>query len=410
MYKKTSMNASTTWPRAGFILTTAMLILFYGVFAGSSVRLLRVMHAGPETLTAQHELPQSDFGLFWCAGKGLAAKAAVRFGLGGPAPAYKQICQLDILADNAPQALAWPYPPPAGFVVTPFAALQLPLAFWAWRVVSLVLAGWLLHRCGLGWMVILAGLASPAALHDMAGGQNGTLSGAVLVAALLLAPERPRIAGVLAGLLTLKPQLGILFPAIIWRRGGWQLVLAGAITVLILVLASLAVWGPGQWSWFLHVAEPNEMRTAALPFASFFPAAGVTVYDMARSLGAAPHLAWAVQAAAAVLALMLTYAIWREGRMQPMPRMALTTGMALLAMPHGYSYDLVGFSLGMAALYFLAGQWERLILACLWLMGGYTITLADYTGLLLFPLWAACGAAMAWRLRNRQAGEALRAD
>ena len=30
------------------------------------------------------------------------------------------------------------------------------------------------------------------------------------------------------------------------------------------------------------------------------------------------------------------------------------------------------------------------------LIGGYTITLADYTGLLLFPLFALLGAAFAW--------------
>src|SRR6516165_1314537 len=329
--------SSPARPRYSLVLAAALLLLFYPIFAASNARLMLAMHNGPETLIAAHELPQSDFGLFWCAGKGLAAKAAQRFGLIGPDPAYQQICQLDVLANDAPQALAWPYPPPAGFVVLPLAVLPLPLSFWVWRVLCLVLGGWLLRRSGLGWAVIVAGLASPASLHDMTGGQNGTITGAMLVAILLWAPIRPRAAGMLAGLLALKPQLGILLPAIIWRRSGLQLMLAGLCTVLVLVLGSLVLWGPEQWAWFLRVAEPDEMRTAALPFSRFFPAAGITVYDMAHSLGAAPRPAWTVQLAASAVALALTFTVWREGVMQPVPRMALTVCLTLLAMPHGFS-------------------------------------------------------------------------
>jgi hypothetical protein len=391
-------------PRFGFILAAAMLLVFYTIFSGSSLRLIGAMYTGPGNLTAAHELSQSDFRLFWCAGKGLAAKAAPRFGL-PPGASYRQICQPDILADDASQASAWPYPPPAGFWVMPLALLPLRLGFWVWRVVSVLLGGWLLRRAGLGWAAIIAGLASPAAWHDMVGGQNGTLTGAMLVAALLFATSRPRIAGLVVGLLALKPQLCLLFPAIIWRRDGPQLVLTGTVTVLVLVLASLAVWGPGQWRWFLHVAGPDEIRRASAPFAQVFPAAGITVYDLARSLGGTTSTAWGMQMGALLVALTLTFAAWREGVMQPLPRMALTVSLCLLSMPHGFSYDLVAFSLGMAALFVFAGEWERPVLAFLWLMGGYTITVADYTGLLLFPLWAACGAMMAWRLRHLPAGK-----
>ena len=395
------MQASTPRPRFGLVLAVTLLSLAYLVFAGSTAHLMLAARAVPhaQVMTATQELPQSDFGLFWCAGKGLAAKAAARFGLAGPDAAYQNICQINILADDAPRRLAWPYPPPMGFLVVPFSFIPLAASFWVWRLFSLVVAVWLLRWAGLGWVVIAAGLLSPAAWHDMEGGQNGTLTGAVLIAALLLAAERPRAAGVLAGFLLLKPQLGILLPATIWRRGGAQLVFFGAVTALILLLASLAVWGPGQWAWFLRVAGPDEMRTSALPFSSFFPAAGITIYDMARSFGAAPHLAWLCQIMSALLALALIFAGWRDGVMQPVPRMAFTVSLGLLVMPHGFSYDLVAFSTGLAGLFLRAGGWERFILALLWLMGGYTITCADYTGLLLFPLWAACGAAMAWRLR-----------
>ena len=398
------MQPSVPRPRFALILTMAVLALCYAVFALSTVHLMRAMRGAPEVLTAAHELPQSDFGLFWCAGHGLADQAAARLGLPEPDAAYRGICRIDILADGAPRRLAWPYPPPMGFLVVPFSFFPLGLGFWLWRLFSLGVGAWLLRKARLSWPVIAAGLASPAALHDMTGGQNGTLTGAVLVASLVLAEMRPRVAGVLAGLLLLKPQMGLVFPAIIWRRYGVRLVLAGVVTGLGLVVAALAVWGVGPWLWFLHVAGPDEARTAALPFSSFFPAAGITVYDMARSFGMGSAAAWACQGAVAVAALGLLWAGWRAGVMQPVPRMAFSVSLGLLLMPHGFSYDLVAFSTGMAALFFQAGffradAWARLALALLWLMGGYTITLANYTGLLLFPLWAACGAALAWRRR-----------
>ena len=120
---------------------------------------------------------------------------------------------------------------------------------------------------------------------------------------------------------------------------------------------------------------------------------------MARSLGAGLYMAWVWQTASSVGALGLVSAAWHPGMMAPLPRMAFTSALSVLAMPHGFAYDLVAFSLGMATLYARATGWERFLLGLLWLMGGYTITLANATGLVLFPAFAVLGAALAWRLR-----------
>ncbi|MDD2704539.1 MAG: glycosyltransferase family 87 protein [Acidocella sp.] len=378
----------------------ALLGVLYVIYLISTINLMIAMRAGPPTLTLAHELPQSDFGLFWCAGKGLFAQAVARFGIEAPGTqVFLRTCQVNILSGAAPAALAWPYPPLAGFLVVPFSFIPLAVSFWVWRAFSVVIAGGLLRRAGLGWGVIVAGLASTAALHDLVGGQNGTLIAGVLVSALLLAETRPGLAGLLAGLLAVKPQTALVFPAIVLRPRGMKMLLAGLLTVLAIVALSLAVWGTEGWIWFFKVAEPDEMKQAAAPFTVFFPAAGITVFSMARSLGAGLHAAWAWQAASSVAALGLTWGAWRPGAMTPQPRMALTCALSVLAMPHGFAYDLVAFSIGMAALYPRAGGWERLTLGLLWLMGGYTITLANYTGLVLFPVFAVLGAALAWRLR-----------
>jgi hypothetical protein len=162
-------------PRVGFIVTTALLGAFYLIYLLSAVSLMSAMRAGPATLTAAHELPQSDF------------------------------------------------------------------SFWLWRAVSVLAAAFLLRWAGLGWGVIAAGLASTAGLHDLVGGQNGTLLAGVQVSALLLAKARPGWAGALAGVLAIKPQMALMFPAVALRPGGAKMLLAGALTVLVLVVLSLAV-------------------------------------------------------------------------------------------------------------------------------------------------------------------------
>jgi hypothetical protein len=86
------------------------------------------------------------------------------------------------------------------------------------------------------------------------------------------------------------------FPDVVLRPGGAKMLLTGALTVSALVALSLAVWGPGAWAWFFTVAGPDEVRQAAAPFNISFPAAGITVFSMARSLGAGPHAAWRLRA------------------------------------------------------------------------------------------------------------------
>ncbi len=389
------MLAPARRPRVGFILITAMLIVFYAAFSLSNARLMLIaygQHAG--AMDREVLLAQSDYARFWYAGRQLLA------GHGLAAAPSARVFPVDITAPDAAAATAWLYPPTMDLLAMGFAWMKLPLSFWVWRAVSLLLGAVVLRWAGLSGGVILAGLASLAAQHDMQGGQNGTLLGAVLVAALLLAGRRPVLAGILGGLLCVKPQIALVLPAALLRLRYARVILAAVLMVAVLVVASLAVEGAKGWWHFLMVQPRDSHIVTSQAFSVFFPAAGITPFYMLRSLGAGVPLAEAVQAAVSLVALVLVWLAWRPGVMRDVPRMALSCSLGVLAAPYGFSYDLVAFSIAMAALFRLAGEWQRLILAFLWLMGGYTITVAGDTGLLLFPLCAVCGAAIAWRLRE----------
>ena len=76
-------------------------------------------------------------------------------------------------------------------------------------------------------------------------GQNGAFTAALLVGGLLAAPKRPILAGVLFGLLTVKPQLGILIPFCLLASRNWRAFASAAVTTVTLVLLTGLAFGFG---------------------------------------------------------------------------------------------------------------------------------------------------------------------
>ena len=68
---------------------------------------------------------------------------------------------------------------------------------------------------------IFVALGSPAVLWNVSAGQNGFLTAALIGGMLSLMQKQPLLAGVCLGLLSYKPQFGLLFPiALIAARSG----------------------------------------------------------------------------------------------------------------------------------------------------------------------------------------------
>ncbi len=400
MQNSQSASASPPRTRVLFVLGAALVVFLYIAFLMAHVALLYDMRFQQEVLVGSHQLPQKDFGLFWCAGNSLAREVAARFHF-EMSEAYRQTCQNDILSNNSPVAQAWPYPPTMGLLVVPFALLPLKISFWVWRAACVLVSVFLLRLARLEWRVIVLGLASPAAWHDFTNGQNGTLTGTILLASLLMAKERPRLAGICAGILTIKPHLGLPIVAAAIRLRAWRLVgYAIAVTLVLLVLATL-LWGRGGWIWFFGTAQHDEWLWTSQSFKLAFPGAGITVYFMARSIGLSDHQALIAQMVAAVAALYLMWRVWQPGVAAYIPRVIITICLNVWVVPHGYMYDLVAFSTAMGFLIVKLPGWKRLMACLLWLMAGYTgIVSVMVTHFLCFPLFAAAGAALAWSVRR----------
>lgn len=128
----------------------------------------------------------------------------------------------------------FPYPPHGLWLVLPLGWLSYFPGLIAWTLVTFAICAYVLVRfSGLGWKAICFLAFAPAAAINISSGQNGFVSAALLCAGLLLVERRPVLAGVLLGLLTYKPQLGLLVPFALLMGRHWTVIASAAATVAI---------------------------------------------------------------------------------------------------------------------------------------------------------------------------------
>lgn len=229
-------------------------------------------------------------------------------------------------------------------------------------------------------------------LNNMALGQNGALTAALLVGALLLAHRRPVVAGILMGLLAVKPHLGLLLPVCVVASRNWRALIAAALTALAMVVLTGFALGWEVWQLFFAHTGPKMRAILEAPWPSGFQVNSITVFLTARALGAPVALAYAVQGMAALACMVFTWRAWRKPGADPQARMALTMALTLLASPYGYSYDMLGFTAGIAAL-LARDQWRVSAVAALaWMWPGMTHFMTQN----FFPVSPAIVAAAAW--------------
>jgi hypothetical protein len=233
---------------------------------------------------------------------------------------------------------AWHYPPTFLLPVAPLGLLPYPAALALFVLATAALWGVLLRRVLTDPRAWIVAAAAPAGLINLLDGQNGFLTASLAGFALLSLRRRPIVAGVLIGLLAIKPQLAVLFPLALVAEGSWRSIAAAAATASAFALASLAAFGAADWAAFFRDLPIAQAMTdaGALPWGAM-PTANV----FALSLGAPLVVARALQAA---VALFAAYCVWRAWRNRAAPfaaKAATLLAASLLVSPYLFDYDLV---------------------------------------------------------------------
>jgi len=232
--------------------------------------------------------------------------------------------------------------PPTWLVATfwlHFCGFAVAQAIWtAAGMAALAASGWWFFPRPWRLIGIVAMLASPASLLNGMTGETGYFSTALLLAGFAALPARKALAGLAFGLLTLKPQLGLLVPIFLVARGEWRVILIAGAVAAGLVALSCVMYPPALWREWAHTLPAYQ--------AAYFAAAAqlnlniiVTVTANLVTLGAAPGSAWAAQAVSFVATAIGV--VW-AARAAPYPLAAalLWTGI-FLAAPHAYAYDSI---------------------------------------------------------------------
>jgi hypothetical protein len=263
----------------------------------------------------------------------------------------------------------WSYPPSIMLFLAPFGLLGYLSALAAWTVFSLAVFLAIAHRFVAPRVLIIV-LMSPAALLALMAGQSSLVTAAMLVTIFAWLDRRPVGAGIIIGLLTLKPQLGLLFPLILIVSQRWTVFAAAAVTTVAIAGATAAVWGPQVWIDFVRLGLQSqtlplidpELRAAAFQ---------TTVFMNARVAGLSHDVAMMLQGAVAIAAA--TTVAWAFGaRRKADPQLLATLFLAcsVSITPYFNSYDLVAVSLFAVAL-MAAGKLDvtghRLVQLVYWL-------------------------------------------
>jgi hypothetical protein len=298
------------------------------------------------------------------------------------------------------------YPPVFILLCAALARLPYLVAFILFEVVTLAL--YLLVACLIlgerGGTALVALLAFPLVFWNIGLGQNAFLTAGLFGAATMLIDRRPIVAGLLFGALCYKPQFGVLVPLALAAAGQWRAIAAAGASAAALVLASLVLFGAGTWQGFLAtvVASPAMYESGRILFAGM-----ANSFGAARLLGAGATLAYALQAAASLVAAGVVVVVWRRPLSLP-TRAATLAAASLVAAPLALLYDLM---LGVIAAAWLvrdanspsAWPWQKLALAALFLL------LLDGRGLSqswhvpVFPLAAVALLAIAGARARREA-------
>ena len=310
----------------------------------------------------------------------------------------------------------WSYPPHFLFVTAPLGLLPYYPAFLLWSLLTLAGFAWAVGRPRLITVAILA--AAPAALMNLACGQTGALAAALLFGGLRLMHGRPIIAGVLFGLLTVKPQLGLLVPLVLLLERRWSVVASAAATAAGLIALSAAVFGTDLWRAYL--TENFAVTRGFLEHGSgLFMAMAPSAFMALRLLGAPLWLAYLVNGLVALLAVIGLVVVWRSSARFDL-KVALTGVAALLATPYAHNYDMTVMCAAVLIGYGCIGKdatgkdvtgkeaitWERILLAFVWLLPIVMLPL-HHSRIVIAPWLVMAFAVWLWRKSGALAHQQL---
>lgn len=316
----------------------------------------------------------NDFRVFWAAGQ---------LALDGDFLGVFDTDKLSAVHDVNPEYwMPWLYPPGFLLAVAPFGGLSFATAFTIMTVLSLGLLAAAVRPFTGGSRTAWAAFSmAPAYLPILVEGQNGLIWLAGLLAALAaLRDDRWFLAGLLIGLLTLKPHFGLMIPIALIAAGLWRTTGIATLTAIVAAGLPTLATGASYWTLLLQQIDAHGQRVLASIQSLEFMASPFSLFVR---LGVPPDAALVLQAGVTIAAGVAILIVWRSATVAFDVKAAALLCGTLLASPYAWHYEAA--IMAPIGLFLLrAGVLQPrplplILLAVLWL-GAVLQTLVDLVG------------------------------
>jgi len=298
--------------------------------------------------------------------------------------------QTDLLGREF-QLRVWSYPPHFLFFIHPLSWFSYLSSYLLWSGITFALCSLALspkilkHSSGIG---ILAFVLAPASFINFVAGQNGFLSAACLIGGMLLVSRFPYKSGILFGLLSFKPHLGILIPVVLIASRQWKPFVSGAITIFLLIGMSVVFHGLEAWDLFF--SETMKINAQFLQEGTgMLMNMQPSIFMSGRILGFSISANSIIQGIGSLIVIGVIYWIGKRNPPEALLISAVSAGTFLVS-PYGHNYDFTILSI--AIIFFtshvLQGgffPYERMVLVFAWLLPLLMMPL-NFLGIPVAPL------------------------
>lgn len=333
----------------------------------------------------------TDFIEVWVAGRiTIAGNAAAAYD-----PKLHHAAQVALAGHEFKGLLWWHYPPVVLFLAAALALLPYTPAFLTWVATTLGLFAATIARIAKAQFAALLACAMPAVFLNAVAGQNGFLTAALVGLALVNLEAQPVLAGAFIGILTYKPQFGVLFPLVLAASGRWKTFVSAATVAAITVLLPWAIFGGQTVHAFLHylpMAGDSLLVHGSAGWKKF-----QTIYGLLRWMGLDNSMASAAQAVVCVAVAAALVSLWRSGVSFELKAAALATGV-FFSTPYTYMYDFPILAVPLAFLY-RERAFDRVEVAAIAVAN--LLILAFTLSLLVIPIGSAAAATVGMIVMRR---------
>lgn len=283
--------------------------------------------------------------------------------------------------------MMWQYPPVMFFLVSLLALMPYKFSLWVWVAGTGVVFVWALNRLvsfaapdlSARRMTVFLVLASPLCLMVVTSGQISLLTAALLMTAVFRPNTHWLAAGLAAGLLTIKPQLGVLIPLVFITAGAWRAFAVAAVTATALHAVSFIVFGPEAFSAFFEAVARLQSDVAGSGTHTP-PENMTTLFGQLRDWQVPSAIAMPLQIVSAAAVFVAVTWLWRQHSGDPDRALYLAallgTG-AVLVTPYAYAYEMAALAPVAIWLAFQAERYRKIAIVLL-TAGWALLTLREF--------------------------------